>query len=152
MVLRQNLRRDGHSCIVRALSPFPPTRIIMNFNDLGLEPELLSAISAHGYDTPTPIQSGAIPPVLAGRDLLAGAQTGTGKTAAFVLPLLQLLGTAAGRGPRVLVLAPTRELAAQILESIRVYGANKPLRARVVFGGVGEQPQINGLRAGSDSL
>ncbi len=124
----------------------------MNFNDLGLEPELLSAIAAHGYDTPTPIQAGAIPPVLSGRDLLAGAQTGTGKTAAFVLPLLQLLGSAAGRGPRVLVLAPTRELAAQILESIRVYGANKRLRARVIFGGVGEQPQIDGLRAGCDIL
>jgi ATP-dependent RNA helicase RhlE len=124
----------------------------MNFNDLGLEPELLSAIAAHGYDTPTPIQAGAIPPVLAGRDLLAGAQTGTGKTAAFVLPLLQLLGAAAGRGPRALVLAPTRELAAQILESIRVYGANKKLRARVIFGGVGEKPQIDGLRAGCDIL
>ena len=99
----------------------------MNFKDLGLEPELLSAISAHGYSTPTPIQVGAIPPVLAGHDLLAGAQTGTGKTAAFVLPLLQLLHAAAGRGPRALVLAPTRELAAQILESIRVYGANKKL-------------------------
>ena len=124
----------------------------MNFNDLGLEPELLSAIAAHGYSTPTPIQAGAIPPVLAGRDLLAGAQTGTGKTAAFVLPLLQLLEAAAGRAPRVLVLAPTRELAAQILESIRVYGANKKLRARVIFGGVGERPQIDGLRAGCDIL
>src|SRR5687768_5103907 len=91
IVLGGNLRRGRRSCIVRAPSPSLPTRITMNFNDLGLEPELLSAISAHGYDTPTPIQVGAIPPVLAGRDLLAGAQTGTGKTAAFVLPLLQLL-------------------------------------------------------------
>jgi ATP-dependent RNA helicase RhlE len=124
----------------------------MNFNDLGLQPELLSAVSSRGYDTPTPIQLAAIPPVLAGRDLLAGAQTGTGKTAAFVLPLLQLLDAAAGRAPRALVLAPTRELAAQILESIRVYGANKKLRARVVFGGVGEQPQIDGLRDGCDIL
>jgi len=124
----------------------------MNFNDLGLQPELVSAILAHGYSTPTPIQARAIPPVLAGRDLLAGAQTGTGKTAAFVLPLLQLLDAAGGRGPRALVLAPTRELAAQILESIRVYGANKKLRARVIFGGVGEQPQIAGLRAGCDIL
>jgi ATP-dependent RNA helicase RhlE len=124
----------------------------MNFNDLGLEPELLSAISAHGYDTPTPIQAAAIPSVVAGHDLLAGAQTGTGKTAAFVLPLLQLLGTASGRAPRALVLAPTRELAAQILESIRVYGANKKLRARVIFGGVGERPQIDALRAGCDIL
>ena len=124
----------------------------MNFNELGLEPELVSAVAAHGYTTPTPIQVGAIPPVLAGRDLLAGAQTGTGKTAAFVLPLLQLLASPSGRAPRLLVLAPTRELAAQILESIRVYGANKKLRARVIFGGVGEQPQIDGLRAGCDIL
>jgi ATP-dependent RNA helicase RhlE len=124
----------------------------MNFNDLGLEPELLSAVSAHGYGTPTPIQAQAIPPVLAGRDLLAGAQTGTGKTAAFVLPLLQLLGAPAGRAPRALILAPTRELAAQIFESIRVYGAHKRLRARVIFGGVGEQPQIAGLRDGCDIL
>jgi len=124
----------------------------MNFKDLGLKPELLSAISDHGYSTPTPIQARAIPPVLAGRDLLAGAQTGTGKTAAFVLPLLQVLDTAAGRGPRALVLAPTRELAAQILESIRIYGAHKKLRARVIFGGVGERPQIDGLRAGCDIL
>ena len=122
----------------------------MKFNDLGLEPGLLSAVATHGYDTPTPIQVQAIPPVLAGRDLLAGAQTGTGKTAAFVLPLLQLLGAAAGRAPRVLILAPTRELAAQILESIRVYGANQKLRARVIFGGVGEVPQIDAMRAGCD--
>ncbi|HKY00780.1 MAG TPA: DEAD/DEAH box helicase [Steroidobacteraceae bacterium] len=124
----------------------------MNFNDLGLAPELVSAVAAHGYTTPTPIQAAAIPPVLAGRDLLAGAQTGTGKTAAFVLPLLQLLGSPSGRAPRALVLAPTRELAAQILESVRVYGANKQLRARVIFGGVGEQPQIDGLKAGCDIL
>jgi len=122
----------------------------MKFNDLGLEPGLLSAVAAHGYDMPTPIQAQAIPPVLAGRDLLAGARTGTGKTAAYVLPLLQLLGAASGRAPRVLILAPTRELAAQILESIRVYGANQKLRARVIFGGVGEVPQIDGLRAGCD--
>ena len=124
----------------------------MKFNDLGLEPGLLSAVASHGYDLPTPIQAQAIPPVLAGRDLLAGAQTGTGKTAAFVLPLLQLLGGSAGRAPRALILAPTRELAAQILESIRVYGANSNLRARVIFGGVGEQPQISGLQNGCDIL
>jgi ATP-dependent RNA helicase RhlE len=124
----------------------------MKFNDLGLKPELVAAVADHGYTQPTPIQAEAIPPVLAGRDLLAGAQTGTGKTAAFVLPLLQLLAGPAGRAPRVLILAPTRELAAQILESIRVYGANTKLRARVVFGGVGEQPQIDALRAGCDLL
>ena len=124
----------------------------MKFNDLGLEPGLISAVANHGYTLPTPIQAQAIPPVLAGRDLLAGAQTGTGKTAAFVLPLLQRLAAPAGRAPRALILAPTRELAAQILESIRVYGANAKLRARVVFGGVGEQPQIDALRAGCDIL
>jgi ATP-dependent RNA helicase RhlE len=95
---------------------------------------------------------GAIPPVLAGRDLLAGAQTGTGKTAGFVLPLLQMLGSAAGRAPRVLVLTPTRELAAQVAQSVKDYGTHKNLRARVIFGGVGEQPQIDGLRAGCDLL
>ena len=124
----------------------------MKFNDLGLEPGLLSAVADRGYDTPTPIQVEAIPPVLAGRDLLAGAQTGTGKTAAFVLPLLQMLRAAAGRSPRVLILAPTRELAAQILESIRTYGVRKNLRACVIFGGVGEQPQIERLRSGCDIL
>ncbi|MGQ0385191.1 MAG: DEAD/DEAH box helicase [Gammaproteobacteria bacterium] len=124
----------------------------MKFNELGLEPGLISAVADHGYTLPTPIQVEAIPPVLAGRDLLAGAQTGTGKTAAFVLPLLQLLGAATGRAPRALILAPTRELAAQILESIRVYGARTKLRARAVFGGVGEQPQIDALRGGCDLL
>ena len=124
----------------------------MKFNELGLTPGLLANVAARGYDTPTPIQAGAIPAVLAGRDLLAGAQTGTGKTAAFVLPLLQLLGSPAGRAPRVLVLAPTRELAAQILESIRHYGHGQNLRAQVMFGGVGENPQIQGMRAGCDIL
>jgi ATP-dependent RNA helicase RhlE len=124
----------------------------MHFSDLGLEPELLRAVVDKGYDTPTPIQQQAIPPVLAGRDLLAGAQTGTGKTAGFVLPLLQMLGSAAGRAPRVLVLTPTRELAAQVAQSVKDYGTHKNLRARVIFGGVGEQPQIDGLRAGCDLL
>jgi ATP-dependent RNA helicase RhlE len=124
----------------------------MKFNELGLTPGLLANVAARGYDTPTPIQAGAIPAVLAGRDLLAGAQTGTGKTAAFVLPLLQLLASPAGRAPRVLVLAPTRELAAQILESIRHYGIGLNLRAQVMFGGVGENPQIQGMRAGCDIL
>ncbi|TAK55034.1 MAG: DEAD/DEAH box helicase [Gammaproteobacteria bacterium] len=124
----------------------------MTFNELGLEPELLRAIADQGYESPTPVQAGAIPPVLAGRDLLAGARTGTGKTAGFVLPLLQLLSAPQGRAPRALILAPTRELAAQIHESIRSYGAHKKLRSRVVFGGVGEQPQIDGLRTGCDLL
>jgi ATP-dependent RNA helicase RhlE len=124
----------------------------MHFSDLGLEPELLRAVLDKGYDTPTPIQQQAIPAVLAGRDVLAGAQTGTGKTAGFVLPLLQKLGSASGRAPRVLVLTPTRELAAQVAQSVKDYGVHKNLRARVIFGGVGEQPQIEGLRNGCDLL
>jgi len=124
----------------------------MSFENLGLEPELLRAVVSKGYTAPTPIQAQAIPAVLSGRDVLAGAQTGTGKTAGFVLPLLQLLGGAEGKFPRVLVLTPTRELAAQIAESVVDYGANKNLRARVIFGGVGERPQIDGLRAGCDIL
>ncbi len=124
----------------------------MPFSDLGLEPELVRAVTDRGYDTPTPIQRQAIPAVLAGRDVLAGAQTGTGKTAGFVLPLLQKLGQAAGRAPRVLVLTPTRELAAQVAQSAKDYGAHKNLRTQVIFGGVGEQPQINGLRSGCDIL
>ncbi len=124
----------------------------MSFSGLGLEPELLHAVAAKGYDTPTPIQVQAIPAVLSGRDVLAGAQTGTGKTAGFVLPLLQKLGQSEGRAPRVLVLAPTRELAAQVAQSARDYGAQKNLRTLVIFGGVGEQPQINALRNGCDIL
>jgi ATP-dependent RNA helicase RhlE len=124
----------------------------MNFSDLGLEPELLRAVSDKGYDTPTPIQAQAIPAVLSGRDVLAGAQTGTGKTAGFVLPLLQKLGKAAGRAPRGLVLSPTRELTAQIADSARAYGRYKDLRTLVIFGGVSERPQIDGLRNGCDLL
>jgi ATP-dependent RNA helicase RhlE len=124
----------------------------MSFESLGLEPELLRAVADKGYTTPTPIQLQAIPAVLSGRDVLAGAQTGTGKTAGFVLPLLQKLRQAEGKAPRVLVLSPTRELAAQIAESAADYGAHKNLRTRVIFGGVGERPQIDGLRAGCDLL
>ena len=124
----------------------------MSFSVLGLEPELVRAVSDKGYETPTPIQQQAIPAVLAGRDVLAGAQTGTGKTAGFVLPLLQKLGKSEGRLPRVLVLTPTRELAAQIAQSAKDYGAHKNLRTQVIFGGVGEHPQINGLRSGCDIL
>src|SRR5215475_5923699 len=114
----------------------------MSFADLGLAPELVRAVSEKGYSTPTPIQSGAIPAVLAGRDVLAGAQTGTGKTAAFVLPILQRLGAASGNAPRALVLTPTRELAAQVAESARDYGRFLNLRTVVIFGGVSEKPQI----------
>ena len=122
------------------------------FESLGLEPELLRAVAARGYQTPTPIQAQAIPAVLADRDVLAGAQTGTGKTAGFVLPILQKLGHERSALPRVLILVPTRELAAQVAEHVQAYGAHKSLRSLCIFGGVGERPQIDGLRAGCDIL
>ena len=123
----------------------------MTFQDLGLAPELLRALETRGYSTPTPIQRQAIPEILAGRDLLAGAQTGTGKTAAFTLPLLQRLAEGPrGRHPRALILTPTRELAAQVGESVAAYGAHLPLRHAVIFGGVKINPQIQRLRAGVD--
>jgi ATP-dependent RNA helicase RhlE len=125
----------------------------MSFTDLGLAPELSRAVAEQGYETPTPIQLRAIPAVIAGRDVLAGAQTGTGKTAAFVLPVLQALAQApAGRAPRALVLTPTRELAAQVAESARQYGRHMKTRICVVFGGVGINPQIDALRGGCDLL
>jgi len=125
----------------------------MQFADLGLSPELLRAVTEKGYAVPTPIQSQAIPAVLEGRDVLAGAQTGTGKTAAFVLPILQKLGRpGTDRAPRALVLTPTRELAAQVAESARSYGKYVGLRTVVVFGGVGINPQIDALSRGCDIL
>jgi ATP-dependent RNA helicase RhlE len=124
----------------------------MSFADLGLKPELLRAVDEKGYSVPTPIQAKAIPAVLAGGDVLAGAQTGTGKTAAFVLPILQKLGQAGGRAPRALVLTPTRELAAQVAESARTYGRYVGIRTVVVFGGVSINPQIDALYNGCDLL
>jgi ATP-dependent RNA helicase RhlE len=124
----------------------------MSFTDLGLAPELLRALSDKGYTTPTPIQSRAIPAVLAGSDVLAAAQTGTGKTAAFVLPMLQRLVAGAGRSPRALILTPTRELAAQVADSARSYGKYLAVRTAVVFGGVSINPQITALRSGCDLL
>src|SRR6202167_6274942 len=125
----------------------------MSFSDLGLLSELLRAVADKGYDTPSPIQLQAIPAVLAGRDVLAGAQTGTGKTAGFVLPILQRLAAGeATRAPRALVLTPTRELAAQVAQSARDYGKYLPLRVLQVFGGVNINPQITGLRSGCDIL
>jgi ATP-dependent RNA helicase RhlE len=124
----------------------------MNFSDLGLKPELVTAVTEKGYSVPTPIQLAAIPAVLAGRDVLAGAQTGTGKTAGFVLPILQKLGSRAGNAPRALIITPTRELAAQVAESVRHYGKNTNLRSLVIFGGVSERPQIAALRGGCDIL
>lgn len=124
----------------------------MTFSDLGLTPELLRALAEKGYVTPTPIQLRTIPLVREGRDLLAGAQTGTGKTAAFVLPILQKLSGSTARTPRALVLTPTRELAAQVADSVRAYGKYAGLRAEVVFGGVSINPQIDSMRRGCDVL
>jgi ATP-dependent RNA helicase RhlE len=124
----------------------------MSFSDLGLKPELSRAVAEKGYVTPTPIQAAAIPAVLAGRDVLAGAQTGTGKTAAFVLPILSNLAPAHGTAPRVLILTPTRELAAQVAASAEEYGRFLTLRSVVIFGGVSEKPQIEALRRGCDVL
>ncbi len=127
----------------------------MHFTDLGLRAELLRAIADQGYDTPTPIQAQAIPVVLAGRDLMAAAQTGTGKTAGFTLPILQLLGSrpAVARGkPRVLILTPTRELAAQVEESVRTYGKHLPFKSVAIFGGVSMVPQLKALKSGVDIL
>jgi ATP-dependent RNA helicase RhlE len=124
----------------------------MSFSELGLMPELLRAVADKGYSAPTPIQSQAIPAVLGGSDVLAGAQTGTGKTAGFVLPILQRLAEPRGRAPRALVLTPTRELAAQVADSARDYGRHLRLRTAVVFGGVGINPQIDALRRGCDIL
>jgi ATP-dependent RNA helicase RhlE len=131
----------------------------MLFTELGLAEPLLRAVREQGYETPTPIQAQAIPAVLKGGDLLAGAQTGTGKTAGFVLPMLQRLlavpGKRDARGRvaiRALILTPTRELAAQVEESVRTYGKHVPLTSMVMFGGVGMQPQIDRLRKGVDIL
>ncbi len=128
----------------------------MQFAELGLIPPIAEAVAAEGYVTPTPIQAKAIPHVLAGRDLLGLAQTGTGKTAAFALPILQRLShIAPGRGHRhirCLVLTPTRELASQITESFNVYGKHLPLRTTVIFGGVGMESQKQALRSGIDIL
>ncbi len=128
----------------------------MTFDNLGLTTELLRAVSEQGYSEPTPIQAKAIPAVLKGQDILAGAQTGTGKTAGFTLPLLQRLNSKkslAGKRPvRALVLTPTRELAAQIGESVTAYGKYLPLRSTVIFGGVSLKPQYAALRNGIDVL
>ena len=131
----------------------------MTFDELELDPAILQAVHEQGYTNPTPIQEQAIPAVLSGKDLLAGAQTGTGKTAAFTLPMLTRLakGTAptnkfGGKGIRALVLTPTRELAAQVEESVRAYGKHLKLKSCVVFGGVGMNPQIERIKRGVDVL
>jgi ATP-dependent RNA helicase RhlE len=126
----------------------------MPFSAFGLSEPVLRALREEGYDRPTPIQTQAIPPVAAGRDVLGCAQTGTGKTAAFALPILHRLSAlplAGGSRPiRVLVLTPTRELAAQVGDSFRAYGRHLPLRTTVIFGGVGQGPQVSDLRRGVD--
>ena len=129
----------------------------MPFSQLGLQAELLRAIAAQGYTRPTSIQAQAVPIVLQGRDVLAGAQTGTGKTAAFALPILQLFSDRPRRAgnvgaPRALILTPTRELAAQVGESIGRYGAHLKLRSTVIFGGVNINPQKTALQRGVDIL
>src|SRR3954470_15426638 len=128
----------------------------MSFDGLGLTPELLRAVSDEGYTEPTPVQAAAIPVVLERRDVLAGAQTGTGKTAAFVLPVIQTLhatrrdGGTARHPIRVLVVVPTRELCIQVEESVRTYGKHRPIRSATVYGGVGFGPQVSRLRAGPE--
>jgi ATP-dependent RNA helicase RhlE len=133
-----------------------PGAISMSFSALGLSAELVRAVSEKGYSEPTPVQNQAIPLILQGRDVLAGAQTGTGKTAGFTLPLLQRLSAnpqTAGRRPvRALILTPTRELAAQVGESVATYGKHLSLKSTIIFGGVGINPQIAALRSGVDIL
>jgi len=131
----------------------------MTFDELNLAPAILKAVREQGYETPTPIQAQAIPAVLAGHDLLGGAQTGTGKTAAFTLPMLHKLNAGSSKtnkfgkdGVAALVLTPTRELAAQVEESIRTYGKYLQLTSTVIFGGVGMNPQIDRIKRGVDIL
>jgi ATP-dependent RNA helicase RhlE len=127
----------------------------MPFRALGLDPKILQAVTEAGYTEPTPIQTAAIPPIIAGHDLIGIAQTGTGKTAAFTLPILTKLAAqppGQRRGTKVLVIAPTRELVVQIEENVRAYAKHLPLTVATVFGGVGEQPQIRALRSGTDMV
>ena len=127
----------------------------MSFSPLGLSEPILKAIADKGYSTPSPIQEQAIPAIMSGHDVMAAAQTGTGKTAGFTLPILERLAKgnyAKAHQARVLILTPTRELAAQIGESVATYGKHLPLRSTVVFGGVKINPQITKLRKGVDIL
>jgi ATP-dependent RNA helicase RhlE len=124
----------------------------MSFENLGLSADLLRAVKEQGYETPTPIQREAIPHILEGHDILAGAQTGTGKTAGFTLPMLQLLEKrpSGPRRIRALILTPTRELAAQVNESVRTYGKYRPVRSMEIYGGVSPRPQITKIQRGVD--
>jgi superfamily II DNA/RNA helicase len=158
-------RPDRSSWQIATSGPSIRSSHFMSFADLGLAPELLRAVAAEGYTEPTPVQAQAIPHVLARRDVLAGAQTGTGKTAAFVLPILQLLNAsrptprhpigprpkgATGLPIRCLVLTPTRELALQVEEFVRTYGKEKPIRSTTVYGGVGYDAQIKAVQGGPE--
>jgi ATP-dependent RNA helicase RhlE len=124
----------------------------MPFRSLGLHEAILKAVQETGYTEPTPIQSAAIPLILARRDLIGIAQTGTGKTAAFTLPILSLLAASSSRGIRTLVMAPTRELVVQIEENVRVYAKHLPLTVATIYGGVSEKPQIKALEQGADLI
>jgi ATP-dependent RNA helicase RhlE len=145
---------DRSSAALRALDRVIAELNYMSFDSLGLSPALLRAVTEQGYTQPTPIQGRVIPIVLAGRDVMAGAQTGTGKTAGFTLPMLHRLATNTGEGGhrrvRALILTPTRELAAQVAESVQNYGKHLPLKSAVIFGGVSINPQISLLRRGVD--
>jgi ATP-dependent RNA helicase RhlE len=147
---------DPSVAAANTLAAARKTKPLMNFSELGLAAPILRALQDEGYAQPTPIQTKAIPGVLAGRDLLGIAQTGTGKTAAFALPILHRLAAnrrpALRKGCRVLVLTPTRELASQIAESFRTYGRHLGMTVAVVFGGVGHRPQIQALTRGVDVL
>ena len=124
----------------------------MTFQELGLKTPILKALAEQGYERPSPIQEKAIPPALAGRDVLGCAQTGTGKTCAFAAPILQRLSARRAKGIRALILTPTRELALQIQENIQAYSRHLHLRSAVIFGGVGQNPQVEQLKKGVDIL
>ena len=151
---------DGRAIVVFALAvawpgPRRPSSFLpefMSFTSFGLHPDLLRGVQAMGFSAPTPIQTQAIPPALEGRDLLACAMTGSGKTAAFLLPIINRLMANPRRGTRALVLTPTRELAAQIEEHLRGLAAHTPIRGAAVFGGVGMGPQETAFRNGVDII
>jgi len=149
------LSNKQQSSAAESTDSYEPVSDIV-FSDLALRPEIMRAIDDADYQTPTPIQAKAIPKVLRGGDLLAAAQTGTGKTAGFTLPILELLSANEDRSkagkPRCLILTPTRELAAQINDSVKLYGKHLPITSLVVFGGVSINPQISALRKSVDIL
>lgn len=126
----------------------------MTFNDFGLRDAIIKAVREKGYGTPTPVQAEAIPQILAGRDILGSAQTGTGKTAAFCIPILQILSSTSttNKNPRALILAPTRELAIQVADNLKAYGKNLALRSVTIFGGVSQVNQEREIRRGADII